>query len=704
MKTSRFFALFFLIGICIQSHNPVLSSGGLISGDDRGIHLNRLHALFNVDDQAGTITAIYYVQEYVGSAQRFVWLIPVPDSQPKVDLIRRFYVPLDDEASPEIRAPDPYCTGIYFGYYGRGLVGDGGGSTSDRITPDSYSVISGENVLAWLRQNDYSTTDETVTILSDYIIHGMSFVAFSLQQAEDSTSGTIATIMITYHADTLSIPLRLVAANVSTDAFPDKQSYYRLRDRFPISVSIIGDTFYHPTNYENLEVDFHDLRNLSAVSYPVSTYPVPGFPVGRTVFYEEAYKLLHNSSGQAFVKVYAGTTDKFLQNWRYDEYNDAMSEQIKQSLAESKYITRFYGLIPLDKLTTDPAFEPSPDSFEMLEQVDLKDYVDPLAFWGCSSRNLEESTPLYHPDRFAADQFVPYASIKDSLPAGSTFMGDAGFSARYPAGWVESKFTLNDFAVHVFAPQVVNVDVLTSFSKEKNAFPMFLVAPLRLVNCLRIPFEWTVTQNPNSNTNSNCREFTPPFTDSTPFTLILLTSDEDWQTNEKLYTAMLDFPFTYQYFLSDKLRYTLFLDDSASLEIPYPEGWSDRVLQPGVITIAPDDSFTSSASIQIQRISTITNQGDLGYPGWVQSVVSWLGQQYGIDAHTVYDTVVNVPESLCTANFGTPMPFVGDEQGGFILLTNYWIVVVSSSKPDFTENEVLLHEIAASINLEHVCG
>ena len=73
------------------------------------------------------------------------------------------------------------------------------------------------------------------------------------------------------------------------------------------------------------------------------------------------------------------------------------------------YITRLYARIPLTSMNQDIHFELDPYGRDT-EDIDVAEFVDPLDYWGCSTRTLRRGGRHYIG--------VDYADIEKDLPDG----------------------------------------------------------------------------------------------------------------------------------------------------------------------------------------------------------------------------------------------------------------------------------------------
>src|SRR5689334_5745487 len=113
-----------LAGILVVICNGSISaSGGLypLQGED-GFRVDSVTVTYGVDSANGTIT-MDLSQDFVGSAENFLWLVPIPtDSKPQVETD---FEPFTIPHTPIVfDLPPDYCANLYNPMYSGGDGGD----------------------------------------------------------------------------------------------------------------------------------------------------------------------------------------------------------------------------------------------------------------------------------------------------------------------------------------------------------------------------------------------------------------------------------------------------------------------------------------------------------------------------------------------------------------------------------------------------
>ncbi len=177
--------------------------------------------IFTMDE--GTITT--YVQiNYVGKAEDFAWVLPMPNV-PKVDTAEMStFRDLDRLTQPVYIGPrPPDClrrpmpamaapTGARAAESSTTVLASG------EVGPFGYHVVTSpdpEDLVKWLRDNSYHITDEMKPLVKVYTDEGLVFLAMRLKQ--DQTASDIVPVKLTYEASYPTIPLRLTAVAATPD-------------------------------------------------------------------------------------------------------------------------------------------------------------------------------------------------------------------------------------------------------------------------------------------------------------------------------------------------------------------------------------------------------------------------------------------------------------------------------------------------------
>jgi len=304
----------------------------------------------NPDD---TITA--YVQiNYTGSAPDFSWVVPVP-SVPKVDVAEiATFDELSTLTSPVFIPPlMPACAPIIMPASAQMEDTSGGGGSvqvlaSGTAGPYGYDVVTSSDpndLVIWLRTNNYRITEQMEPLVKVYTDEGMVFLAMKLRP--DQGVQDIQPVAMTYESTQPMIPLRLTAVaanpnmNVVTWIFGDKQAFSINYAHPSIDDSNIRYQFFSPdgTNY------------LQLVDQTVDLY-----------------------HGRAFITEYAQPTSELL--------GATSDELVKKLFTDYAYVTRFFGRISPEEMTVDPDFKLIESDHNISNIHDLSG-MDANTFWTC---------------------------------------------------------------------------------------------------------------------------------------------------------------------------------------------------------------------------------------------------------------------------------------------------------------------------------
>jgi len=199
-----------LLPLIFSAPDTTSAGGGFVTADEEPIEILSINARYIVDSDAGTITA-EIEQRIWGRSEQYLWLYPVPDDNPIVELVtERFQRP--GAGSSRVQSPPNYCADVY--QYSP-TEGSGGGPNPARTEVNAVEqVVAGNQIVQWLSDNDYVYSPQQLDVIEDYAEQGMSFVAVdhTVTIISDEGYGNFARFMpirITYEADELIMPLRL---------------------------------------------------------------------------------------------------------------------------------------------------------------------------------------------------------------------------------------------------------------------------------------------------------------------------------------------------------------------------------------------------------------------------------------------------------------------------------------------------------------
>ncbi len=314
--------------------------------------------IFTVNDNS-TISA--YVQiNYTGSAPDFSWVVPVP-SVPQVDVAEiATFDELSNLTAPIFQPPlMPGCAPVPMAAVSEAAGGAQDGEVvvlaSGTAGPYAYDVVTSPDpneLITWLRTNNYRITEEMEPLVAVYTDEGMVFLAMKLQPEQGVQD--IQPVVMTYESVHPMIPLRLtaVAANpnmtVITWIFADSQAY--------------------PTNYARPAIKDADIRG-SFGSF------------GGTNYLNLVDMTVDLYQGRAFITEYAQPTNALISMGPQDG-------QVIDFLREFDYVTRFFGRISPEEMTVDPTFDFN-DSLPNVSNVHDLSRMKPEIFWGCEESPVE---------------------------------------------------------------------------------------------------------------------------------------------------------------------------------------------------------------------------------------------------------------------------------------------------------------------------
>jgi hypothetical protein len=356
-------SLFLLIAV----FSTVTACGGLFC-QSTPVDQQAERIIFAVNDDS-TISA--YVQiNYTGSAPDFSWVVPVP-SVPQVDVAEiATFDELSNLTSPIFIAPlMPSCMAIPMAASSDMAVPEGSVQVlaSGTAGPYAYDVVTSpepNELILWLRRNNYRITEEMVPLVRMYTDEGMVFLAMKLQPEEGVQD--IQPVVMTYESTRPMIPLRLTAVaanpnmNVVTWIFADSQAYTTNYARPVIRDEHLRGSFGSPdgTNY------------LALVDMTVDLY-----------------------QGRAFITEYAQPTSALISQGPDDPL-------LIDLVRRYDYVTRFFGRISPEEMTVDPMFDLDPDLPDVSNIHDLSRFKQE-AFWGCEELSINiEYDPSVVPEGF----------------------------------------------------------------------------------------------------------------------------------------------------------------------------------------------------------------------------------------------------------------------------------------------------------------
>ena len=303
--------------------------------------------VFTMDE--GTITT--YVQiNYVGKAEDFAWVLPMPNV-PKVETAEMaMFRDLDRLTQPVYLGPrPPDCLRRAMPVPAMSAAAPRADSAttvlaSGEVGPFGYHVVTSpdpEDMVTWLRENGYHITDEMKPLVKVYTDEGLVFLAMRLKQ--DASSSDIVPVKLTYEASYPTIPLRLTAVAATPD--------------MPVIVYTFAKEQTQTLNY---------------VPITIADSEVKFSPFGGNDYRSVVVQAVDQAGGRAFVTEMAQPTSAI---------RPPSDPAVALLFQQYPYLTRHYTRISPDEMTADPSFDMVAGLPDVSNVHDLRDKPAP---WSCS--------------------------------------------------------------------------------------------------------------------------------------------------------------------------------------------------------------------------------------------------------------------------------------------------------------------------------
>ncbi len=684
MSRQRLLILTALTLLCLPT--PTLACGGffcMTTPIDQSAE--RIIFLVNKDE---TITAIVGIN-YTGAAEDFSWVVPVP-SPPVLDVAETASLDaLQLATDVRFNPPDGYCNELFY-YDGRGGGGGGGMFLEEgHVGPYDYAILGSEDpdeMITWLRDNGYRITEEMEPLVQVYVEEGMYFLAMKLsQQAE---VGDIQPVVMTYESTKPMIPIRLTAVA----AIPN----------MPIITWIFADTQYMPENYAHPQPDFSQFQTSNRVKsigrisslFDFTMDDAGNFLSGDMSRYQgEQRRIQERFDGLAFITEYAAPTSQLPEGLRQDPLLQRLQD-------EYDYLTRLRAQMSPDQMTVDPMFIPAPSAPDVSNVIELDDYVDPLHYWGCSSRTA-------------------LGVNRDDVPDAHTRIDSLQLDIAHPVDWQLSEFSIGGEPVRVFAPEAVDASIIQAAFRGDDSPPMFVIVEGRTGDSLMYDPRTLIASRLEKSENSlwpGMREgnISPygnffqyrvhPFQyeyEASGVAFAILADGDDWAQHEATYRAMLDYAASFQYYLRDDLPHTMMLGTyygplDAPYNVPvffsYPEGWVEH-LTDGVITASLDDAPGDAAPLV--RLLDMDQRG-VFTPSPRLTTVEQLAS-YNLSEESIR-AIEAAEASGCNTDLPA-VPFEQDGRAGYVRFERVYLIEASVAAEAFADYDETLLAIAESMTL-----
>lgn len=293
-----------------------------------------------VDNPDATMTAIVRVS-YVGSSERFAWVVPVR-GKPKIGVSSStVFHRLEAATAPEYLVEvttNGGCRGSRTtnsaddGTYSAPSYASGAGDAAAPIrevergviAPYDYVVIKVDPKNAdptqaatdWLSKNGYDLTNLERDVLTPYLKDDFALLAIRLTSHADA--GDVRPVVLTYDGKFPVIPLRPTSVSAANEV--------------GIRVWVVGASQAVPQNYESLVLDEARIDWLSCRTHRVGTLPAGGSgPFGPDVRLPRNYDAVvsaavREAGGHGFVTELAGPASQYRERiWSaLDEQHVAM--------------------------------------------------------------------------------------------------------------------------------------------------------------------------------------------------------------------------------------------------------------------------------------------------------------------------------------------------------------------------------------------
>jgi len=302
--------------------------------------------IFTMDD---TTVATYVQINYVGKAEDFAWVLPVP-AVPQVDTAEMtMFRDLERLTTPQYIPPrTPDCLRRPIPAMAAAPSARQEGSTtvlaSGEVGPFGYHVVTSPDPLdmvRWLRDNGYQITDEMIPLVKQYTDDGLLFLAMRLKQ--DQNASDIVPVKLTYESRLPTVPLRLTAVAATPD--------------MPVTVWIFARDQVQSLNYTPITIADSEVRFS---------------PFGGNDYRQVVVKSVDQAGGRAFVTELAQPTMAL---------RPPSDPAVSLLFMQYPYLTRLYTRISPDEMTIDPSFDMVPGLANVSNVHDLSSKPAP---WNCS--------------------------------------------------------------------------------------------------------------------------------------------------------------------------------------------------------------------------------------------------------------------------------------------------------------------------------
>jgi len=391
MRTSRFFAISLAAAfVCFDPPAAQACGGTFCDTGPQSMPVDQSgeNILFVIDGQ--NVEAHVQIQ-YQGSAERFAWIVPmpeVPDVQVGSQLLFRNLlqatVPTYSVLTQSDQCGGPNGAGGSGGALGMGGSGGGAGSGGDAGGPSvvfdktvgAFQVVvlkggTAQEVSDWLNANNYQTIPSAPTILQDYVAQNYVFVAVKLTAG--ASADEIHPLVFKYPGTEPCVPLKLTAVAATED--------------MGVRAFFLGDDRVVPTNYKHVE--------LNPVRINWQTF---GSNYGQSVSRGADSSV---ANGKAFVTEYAGASSAvslggvYSASWSSAAFTNIAPEGVVQELTTQNLMWCSGNFCQFNHPLVQPLLN---------EYLPVPQGLDESTFYGClDCYKTQIDTAKWNAASFAAD-------------------------------------------------------------------------------------------------------------------------------------------------------------------------------------------------------------------------------------------------------------------------------------------------------------
>jgi hypothetical protein len=537
------------------------------------------HIVFSIDSRKQTTTVVLNanLQNPPDSFYQFIAAPFIPD---KIELVRLNSIEwLDASTQPSIDDPFMPCH-----FTQRLSIGDGGyfGYIEEEPTKIVRQiVVRGVNGLERLTAENYSATQAEATSIQHYLEIGWNIIGLAIQRQNVSNQSQF---------DQTALPTPPIAVTYSRTQ-PEWLSPVFISEgtnSVPILTWVFADQKYLPENYPVYTVDFSQMHGFT--SLVAQTGYLTDSPRGIANVLHDDYvrlrqELISSSEIGGFVLEMA---EPIAENIYIDggipASVDTSPDAVWNNLvADKKFLTRLYTKLPSLSERPTPTFSKASDNEAFSNFVDLDDWVNPFAYWGCSSLDListqiEQNLPLEH-------QYFPELKADIAYPSGwqISFIEQRAPIKETSTDQYPSFYGIDD--IRIFAPQTVDMSTFDTYFANGYPFPMFMVARVS-TTYVRMPEPEEMLLGILKRENLPLTghwlvgaRYEPILDSADDYSrkgmlVALFAPPDDWRQNHAVYDAMIQYAQAYQFFTQPNLRHTLFWGNELNVvQIPFPENW-----------------------------------------------------------------------------------------------------------------------------------